>query len=224
VSKQTKTLLAEVLKIAATELTGLGMHKTKGVYIYPMGRDVCGWLGLNVAANRTDMRLGINPVVGIRHCRIEKMLVELTREEETALTPTLSISLGYVSPAGHYEEWLFDHPPFDYKAECGRMVKAIDIYGIPFMKSNEMLQAIIENLEQVRFTTKDSVVYRLPVAYLLSGKSDAAAALATAYLEEVKDRSDRVAREYKTFAANLLRKATALASGQGEGLIRSRPL
>jgi hypothetical protein len=209
-SMRTKTLLAAIIRIVEGELKHLGMRKTKSAHVCVLGEDVFGWVGLNVAANRGDGRVGINLVVGIRHERIEKMVAKLTAEKEPGMMPTISTSLGYVSPDGRYLEWLFEAAPFDYESECKRMVKAIETYGTPFMKSNTTLAAIIDDLEQLRFTTKDAAVYKLPVAYLLSGKADAAVASAKRELKKVEHRSDVVARQYKTFVANLLQEATAV--------------
>ena len=194
------------------------MCKKKGVYVCDLDEDIGGWLGLNIAVNRGDGRVGINPVVGIRHERIERTVAELSGEKGPGLIATVSTSLGYVSPEDRYLEWLFEPAPFDYESECRRMVMAIETYGTPFMKSNATLGAIIGDLEQLRFTSKDAAVYRLPVAYLLSGMREAAVASAKKQLTEVENRSDMVARQYKTFVANLLQKASTLQENNAGSL------
>jgi hypothetical protein len=204
-----KSLLADVLKMAERELKLLGFRKTKGVYIHELTDDAVGWVGLNAASHRSDRRVGINPVVGIRHQKIEGMVEEFMAEKESRLTPTISTSVGYLMPEGRYLEWLFELAPFDYDAECRRMVKAVEVYGIPFMNSNSKLVQVLQNLEGLRFASKDATIYKLPVAYILSGKRDSATAYVERQLKELGERQDIAARQYKTFASNLLLEAAA---------------
>jgi hypothetical protein len=152
--------------------------------------------------------VGINPVVGLRNERIEKMVEEFVGEKQSRLAPTISASPGYLMPEGRYVEWLFEPAPFDYESEGKRMVKAIEIYGIPFMKSNATLDQITLNLEQLRFTSGDAAVYRIPIAYLLSGKTEPAVAHIKTQLVELGDLSDLAAQQYKAFASNLFQKGT----------------
>jgi hypothetical protein len=77
VSTRTAQLLAEIVRVADSELRLLGMRKTKGV-VCPFAEDVSGWLGLKVATKRGDGRVGINPVVGIRREGLERMVAELS--------------------------------------------------------------------------------------------------------------------------------------------------
>jgi hypothetical protein len=130
---QAKKLLAEIISIVESKLKRLGFRKTKSIYVCPLAEDACGWLGLSTATHRSDGRVGINPVVGVRHERIEKMLEDLLRESRASAT--ISIPLGYLTPDRRFLEWLFEPPPFDCRSECERMVQTVELYGIPFMKS-----------------------------------------------------------------------------------------
>jgi hypothetical protein len=86
-STQAKDLLAAVISDAERELKLLGFRKTKGVYVLPLEDDAFGWLGFNTATHRSDKRVGINPVVGVRHERIEKMVGELMGETDARVRP-----------------------------------------------------------------------------------------------------------------------------------------
>jgi len=207
---KTRTLLAEILANIGSELIHLELHKTKGTYICDLGGGVSGWLGLNVEANRRDGRVGVNPVVGVRHEQIERTVASLSEEKESHLTPTISTSLGYLMPQSSFLEWLFEPAPFDYPSECKKLVKAIEIYGIPFMRSNDTLEGILSKLEELRFTSKDAAAYRIPVAYLLSGKPELAASYSKKQLVGVEQRSDVAAQQYKTFTFNLLQSVSSL--------------
>jgi hypothetical protein len=80
---------------------------------------------------------------------------------------------------------------------------------------NATLEDLLQDLEHLRFTSKDMAVYRLPVAYLLAGKAEQAVAYVRKELEVLGDRKDLAAQEYRTFASNLL------AASQGSGMIVS---
>lgn len=196
--------LADITQIIASELRPLGFLKSKSIYLCPLGEDASGWLGLNAATHRSDGRIGINPVVGVRHERIENMIEGLLGEKESRLAPTISTPLGYLMPEGQYLEWLFEPPPFDNASECEKIVKAVETYGVPFMKSNAALEDIIRDLEQLRFASRDTALYRSPIAYLLAGKTELAVAHVKKQLEEVEERNDLAAQQYKIFASNLL--------------------
>jgi hypothetical protein len=198
---QTKKLLAEIVAIAESKLKLLGFRKTKSIYVCPLTEDASGLLGLNTATHRGDGRVGINPVVGVRHERIQKMFEELSRE--SGLSATISISLGYLMPENKYLEWLFEPPPFDYRSECEKMVQAVELYGIPFMKLKTKLEDLLQDLEQLRFTVIENAVYRVPIAYLLSGKTEMAEATVKKQLAELETHNDLFAQAYKTFASKL---------------------
>ena len=204
-----KSLLADVLKVAERELKLLGFRKTKGVYIRDLTEEAVGWVGLNTASHRSDGRVGINPVVGVRHRNVESMLEEFMAEKDSGLPPTISTAVGYLMPEGCYMEWFYEPAPFDYESECGRMGKAVEVYGIPFMDSNGKLLEIVQDLETLRFVSKDAAVYKLPVAYILSGRGESGTAYVENQLKELGARQDIAARQYKTFASNLLLEAAA---------------
>jgi hypothetical protein len=203
---QSKHLLDQVITIAEGELRRLQFRKTKGVYICQLDKDAYGWVGLNTVAHRSDGRVGINPVLGVRYEPMERMVCELLGEKESILAPSISTSAGYLMPEGQYMEWLFEPAPFDYRSECERMVECVELYGLPFMKSNSKLEIILHDLEQLRFASKDTAAYRLPVAFLLSGQNEPALTHVSRQLEELKTRSDLAAQEYKKFAGNILAK------------------
>jgi len=198
-----KALRNEILTLAGESFQSLGFRKNKDVWLLPLGEmQASGWLGLN-AVNRRDGRVGINPVVGVRNEQVETMMKELSGDPSIT-APTISISLGYLMPEAKYLEWLFEGAPFDYHSECHRMVRAIELYGIPFIRSKSHLETIIGDLEQGRYTHNESAAYRLPIAYTLSGDTNAAAAYAKQKVEGLSSRNDEAARRYRDFVERLL--------------------
>lgn len=199
-----RKFLADVVSVAQDELKRLGFYKSGGTYTSRLNDDAFGWLGLNTIAQRNDGRVGINPVVGVRYVPIETILKELVGTKESSTDPTISTSLGYITPDARYQEWLFEPAPFDYRTEATRMVAAIERYGIPFMRANISLEEIIRNLQNTQFASKDTAVFRLPIAYGLSGKVALAVAHVKEHSKEIESRGDIAARIYKEFASRFL--------------------
>ena len=187
---------------AQTALHSLGFQKTKDAWLLPLGEIVSGWVGLN-SVSRPDGRVGINPVVGVRNEQIENLLKHLS-ENRFVSPPSISTSLGYLMPESRYLEWLFEPDPFDYKSECQRMIGAIEVYGIPFMKSNRSLDTIVEHLQNRRYTWNESIVYRLPVACLVLGDTSTATSYVKGELVKLGARKDDAAQDYRRFADRLL--------------------
>jgi hypothetical protein len=201
-------LINAVLGVIERELSAFGILKNRFVYTYPIDRAVSGWIGLNLIKNRSDGRVGINPIVGLRNEAVESLVERLSNQ--TGSAPTLSISLGYLMPEKRYLEWLFEpEPAFDYVSEAKKVATAIQVYGLPFMKANATLDAVIENLEQLRFSFNESAVYRLPAAYLLAGKPDLAEKYVRRQLEALAARQDDATLQYRVFGTSLLEEAVS---------------
>jgi hypothetical protein len=205
-SEKTK-LINELVGVIERELAVFGIRKSRFFYTCAIVRDVSGWVGLNLTKNRSDGTVGINPIVGVRNESVESLVERLSNQAGARPAPTLSISLGYLMPEKRYLEWLFEpEPTFDYVSEAKKVATAIQKYGLPFMKANATLGVVIENLEHLRFSFKESAVYRLPAAYVLEGKPDLAAKYVTGQLEALGARQDDVALQYRAFGKALFQE------------------
>jgi hypothetical protein len=208
VVNQIAAVIEQGLAVAAPELRKRGL-----VYTFPLGEGMTGWIGLNVAVGRSDEQIGVNPVIGVRSEQIEGLLKQLGGEVRGRLAVTISTAVGYLMPEKRFLEWLFDQSPSsDHASEAKRIALAIEIYGIPFMRGTASLEALIDNLEHLRFSFKESAMYRLPVAYLLVNKLDSAVSYVNDQLRAMAGRQDGAALRYAEFARALLAKATLLAS------------
>lgn len=203
-----RKFLSEVLTLAKSELLLAGFLKERNTYRYLLGTDVEGWLTLDTTVNEGPRRVGVYPVIGVLHGRLEKIVQEFSGVKDR--NPTLTIQLGYLMPQETFLTWILEPPPFDWIPETKRMVQAVEIYGVPFMKSNASLEVIIDHLERHRYSDRESAAYRVPVAYLLAGKTDLALEHARKHLAELGKRTDPAALQYKTFAAKFLQEATSL--------------
>ena len=201
-----KQFLLEILTVSHSELLRLGLMKDKVAYTYSIGEEIKGWLALGTTVNEGPERVGINPTVGVLHEAIEKLVQEYCGMERSRQGATLTTNLGYVMPEKRFLIWVLEPSPFEWVHEVKKMVEAVEVYGMPFMRSNATLEKIIDNLEHHRYIDKDSAAYRLPVAYFLTGQTDRAKDYTREYLAELGERNDTAAQLYKNFASNLLRE------------------
>ena len=204
--KHKKQFLAELESIAEDKLRLLGFRRMKYIHLCPLVEGVFGWLGFGTSVCRSDGRVGITPAIGVRHERVERIVQRLGGTSNSALAATISTTLGYVTPSEQFMEWLYEPEPFDYRSECERMVQAIEVYGIPFMRAHVDIECIRRDLEALRFTVKESTVYRLPVVYMLTGEREMASEYIKKERDELGGRDDLAARQYRMFSSNCLRE------------------
>jgi len=199
-----KRLIAEVLNSAERILAGISFRKRdEGIFDIPVHEGVDGWLGLNLATTQAEYQISINPVIGIRHNAIETLVVDLSGQNH-GYQPTIRQSLGYLLPERRFMSWVFESG-FDNDLEVARMVKAIELYGIPFMQSHSALDIIITSLQELKLAYAASAAYRLPAAYLVSGRKELATSYVQKRLETISNKRGPFFDNYKIFASNVIR-------------------
>jgi hypothetical protein len=184
----------------AERLQVLDFAKRGGViFTRDVSPDVIGWLGLNRASRHTPPgEFEVNPVVGIRHQGVERVVAELRGKPFHAyLPPTVSSPLGYLMPEARYRPWMVGSGP-ESADIIADMVAAIAEYGVPFMESNASLPRLCRLLDD-RLGLE--LVYRPAVAWLLAGEVDRAAALIEEAEAGLGDRADAAAVEVRDFVA-----------------------
>jgi len=118
--------------------------------------------------------------------------------------PTLLSSIGYLMEQKQYLRWSFTHDS-DNPSIVKHMVQSIFGYGIPFMKATADLGSVIEALLHTNHGSLRQS-YTLPVALVLSGKSEQARAYVIKYTNALGN--DSAAQDYRKFAGNLLKRLT----------------
>jgi len=200
-------LVAEAGEAWRTALVSAGFRKRSGdVFTRQVAADVLGWLGLNRAVSRGDGLLEVNPVVGVRHQVLERVVADLLGERfHEYIPPTVSVHLGYVMPGGRYRPWLFggDVPVGDVAAE---MVGAIVACGLPFMDDRASLSAVVESMSDGRSGVAEQLAFRRPVGYLLLGEPGRAREEVRASLARLGEREDLAAQRFRGFASALERR------------------
>jgi hypothetical protein len=201
--KKTNNVETSILTVISRLLMTIGFKRQSQLFLKQITEENVGWLGLNISKQHLGGGIGVSPTVGLRFKPIEDVVQRILQSK--TIRPTLASSLGYLMPEQRYLEWVF--PPdetFDLELESEKIVKAIDVYGEPFIKQKGDLVTIIRDLETPRFTDKISASYRLPIAYRLAGRPDEAHAYLVEHLKNISDRNDIAAQEMKAFFNTLL--------------------
>jgi hypothetical protein len=209
-NKVSKRLISQVMTLAQDELSKAGLKKRNGeIYTFDVIEGVIGWVGLNRAVARDDAVLEINPVVGVRHQDIEKMLAAfLDKEYHSYIPPTSSRHLGYLMQAKTYVPWLFSADGNNQLA-VQEMVSTINKYGRPFIENNASLKILCKTLIESRSEIPMQRAYRIPVILFALGKRDEANAFLAEEVTKLGDQVDSAAKQYRRFAERLAEKMRA---------------
>lgn len=200
-----RTLIGRVDEAATEALGALGFRKrTEGLYTTDLGDDVLGVVGLNTATEHQPKgMIEVNPIVGIRHQGIERMVAELRGEPfHPYIPPTVTIALGYLMPERRYAAWTIDTNSGALREHVQPLVEAVAKYGLPFMKQNRDLQSLSRLIDEGT-GYNHQLVYRRPVAYLLAGDERRAREILDASVAKLGARSDPAAEQLRHFAAAL---------------------
>jgi len=203
--KASKALIREVMQITHRKLVDHGYKKRSSqIFTLDLSSEFLGWLGLNRAVQRGDGSLAINPVIGVRYQRLERILADLMDEEFHAyIPPTLSVNIGYLMPDNSYKTWSFFEKTNNLRI-VDDMVAAIKKYGISFMDAMSNEDAILEALKVSDYSMPESRKFRLPLINYLRGDIEQARAELMTTLEEVNNREDMAAQYFREFTQRLI--------------------
>lgn len=193
-------------------LTELGFKKRAGhVFTLDLAPEVLGWLGLNRATkHRAPGEVEINPVVGVRFQRVERLVAECCREKfHPYLPPTISSPVGYLMPARRYAAWVFGAGRSANVATD--MAHAIATYGIAFMRSVGDLAELRRQLRG-RQGAEHQLAYRRPAAALVAGDLEQARVLLDEEMAAIGARTDVAAAAFREFAEVLRGRLSSRSS------------
>ena len=199
-----KSKIAELAFRAITQkLETIGFETNKlGIYKLAIDTDVLGWVGLNTCGQKPGL-LEVNPVVGVRHQTIEKLLAELLSESYDAVNPpTLAGNIGYLSPDNKFRQFSFsmDADPLNI---ADALVQDIERYGLPFMKRNIDLNVFLKTMKSTRFGISEQLNYRIPLCLYLLGRFDETSQFLSTKLLQLADRTDHAAKRYFSFESQM---------------------
>jgi hypothetical protein len=179
-------------------------QRIRGIFTIELAPGVLGWLGLNHATRYQEAgQVEVNPVVGVRHQAVERLIAELRGEKyHEYLPPTVSTPIGYVMPERRYITWEFGGR-HGMAAEPALIAAVMD-YGLPFMRSLILLEPTLEAINQGLSQRPE---YHVPSILEEMGRhQDAMAALAR-IVSELGERQDAAARHLSDFAAAFERRS-----------------
>jgi len=189
-------------------LAAAGFRKRTGeVFTTEVAPDVLGWLGLNTVTRHLPTgQMEVNPIVGVRHQRIEQLVAELCGEKPHAYNPpTLSVSVGYLLPERRYRCWHLGGS--DTMAVAEDMVRTIVVHAVPFMQEMADRGELVHGLKG-KFGIEGLRNYRIPVARLLGGDPAGAVEHLDHSLAKQGVRTDPAALRFRAFAEALRERCT----------------
>jgi len=207
--KVSKDFVRYILDLAAENLARISYQKRRReIFTLPLNAEAIGWLGLNIATQgRGPGVLEINPVVGVRHQELERLVSELSGiKAHEYIPPSIGTNVGYLMPEKKYKPWLFQERD-EYEALVAGMVSTVEKFGRPFMERNAELSILYETMRELGVA--DNLNYRLPVACVLLGRKVEAEVFLDAKLTEMGGRTDQAANDFVKFATSLRRASTA---------------
>lgn len=193
-------MTVDVAKRCAAPLADLGFRKRAGgIFTTDLDDEVFGWLGLNRASrHRPAGEVEVNPVVGVRHQGVERLVAEYCGQKFHPYVPaTVVTPLSHLMPDGRYRTWVFGASNDD-DASGREMVAAIEKYGLPFMRATVTLPELSRRIED-GFGIDSQLDYRRPVALLLAGDRAGARRALEAALTRLGDRGDPAAQDLRRF-------------------------
>ena len=192
---------------ASQRLQELGFSKRAGfIFTRNLTDDVIGWLGLNTASRHAPVGVReVNPVVGVRHQGIERMVAELRKEKfHPYIPPTVCTPLGYIMTEPRYRAWMIETPRSDQNS-IADLTSAVRQYALPFMEAHASLAGVIALIE-ARKGYDHVLAYRRPVAWALADEVGRALSVIDAEEEELANRSDVAADELRSFIVEFRKK------------------
>jgi len=186
-SASTREILQEVRDGLEERLAGDGFRRRAGfLYSVALSPGVVGWLGLNRILGEPGLLLSINPVVGVRHNKVELLVSSLAGNQSDPKTTTFAEPLAYVMPEGQYREWSF-HAVEDTPHVLDDLAAAVREHGLPNMKRWSDLSALLGVVQQDG-EILEYQARRVPAALALLGRKSEAARSVSMYLERMAGR------------------------------------
>lgn len=179
--------------------------KRRGLLLQPReDKSVTGWLGLNLATWGLPAKLQINPVVGVRHLPLERVLVELAGWP--APVACVSQPLGYMTPQNTFVQWEFSAGD-DLAVKAEDLAAAVATHGQPFIEKWAKWKTFSSEISDSGLLLENQRSIVLPLVAALNGNRDAANSLVRIELDRIGDALDAYSRAYREFARKFAESA-----------------
>lgn len=145
-------------------------YKHRGrLLVRPVAAGVDGVVSFNYATD--DLPPGvtlINPIIGVRHDRIERAVTELTDVSRPDSQATIIRPLGYLMPQRTFLQWQFD----DNASQVGPVDEVVDNiveFGEPWIDRAQDLTGLMRELEAGHSPSWTSI--KIPIVLHLMGRT-----------------------------------------------------
>ncbi len=214
---QYRQFLRTVLTACQRPLENLGMKKRRiALYSLDLSPRRIGTVGFNTGGERGPIDLRVNPLIGVTDVVADKVVQELVglpphRPYEAS---AIFRPLGYLAPLQTYFEWKFS-PERPIEEEVRRMTNAVAEHGVPFMRSHDNLDAIIQKMMlRQPWGFPDVIKFYLPVTLALADRRGEAQTYIERRLDEYRDAAYPAAEQFRAFAVRFAEwKPEGAASG-----------
>lgn len=196
-AKSPATLAAESL---VAPLKAVGFRKrAAGFFTVELAPDALGLVSLNTASEHMEPgTVRVNPIVGVRHLEVERVLAELKNETPHAYMPaTVQEPIGYVMPQHTYTTWLLSVDD-DMGGPAAEIARAVEDHGLPYMRDAAPLERVVALLRAGRTATRGQ--FLLPVALALAGDTTAALDAVAVTERDVEGQRGPFATAFRAFA------------------------
>ena len=192
-------LADEVRNEIQLQLADLGFQRRRRQSRIELGPEVAGWLGLNSAYYQATDEVSVLPVIGIGHAKVERLIAEMTDWKYDPLVATVSSPLPSLMPREINHRWVFGRGE-DHGHLIAEIKKAVEDYGLPFMRAGASLDAL-RQLVEAGTGHAHMLPYRLPAICLLQGDKAGARRALEKELAALGRREDVAAEHFRLFAA-----------------------
>jgi hypothetical protein len=183
-------------------LTSQGWRKRTGeIYTFDLTDGFHGWLGLNRATKYRPLQ--INPVVGLRHEPLMRLIDELSGTKQRYVAATISSPVGYLTPEHRFLQLSVDSLA-DVDVAADELVRLVEKYGLPFARAHASTAELERALRDGTYlVVREYAIKRLPALLAVAGRHDEARTVADSYLASISSRRDPAAEHDRAFAAAL---------------------
>lgn len=171
--------------------------------------DVLGWIGLNTSVTAAPVGVVlVNPVMGVRHQRLERAVADLKGEKfHQYLPPSYSSPLSAVVPTVGPNDFILHGNARDADV-VDRLVHAVFDGGLAFMKEFSDTTTLLDRLRS-GFLHDHQMTLRYPTLLWLSGEQNAALKAVENGLQAIEGQRGPAAAELRPFLNGLKNRIEA---------------
>ena len=210
-------LLKTALKSLFDALVAIGFARSldrdgRQVAVKTLDADTLGWIGLNMG---TKPSIHVNPIVGVRNQKVERIVASLLQEPfRETLPATVAGNIGYLSGGGNSFKSVSLASASEIRDGTKEVIEDIRLRGLPFMEANRNLGHLRGTLDGISFSgIPEQVAMRRPVVLQLLGRPSEGVQVVQEWEAKLGERRDPAAERYRRFARAFREDVSAKSPG-----------